>query len=68
MFCDIISQQLVGLLMAASADLLGLIRRIGDFTRGMDRVTGQAVRRLKLGQWAMVFMAFKTDRDAAVFF
>ena len=67
MLGDIVLQQLVGLVMTASADLLGLVRGVGYLQRGMNRMAGQAVRRFELSQRAVILMTFKADRNAAVF-
>jgi hypothetical protein len=67
MFCDIVTQQLVSLFMAAATDFLGLVWRIGNLKRGMDRMAGQTVRRFKLSQRAVIFMTFKAYWNASMF-
>lgn len=67
MLCDIVTQQLVSLFMAATADFLGLIWRIGNLKRGMNRMAGQTVRHFKLSQRTVILMTIKAYWDAAVF-
>ena len=68
MLCNVVPQQSVSLLVAAGTDFLGLVCGIGYLERGMDRVAGQAIRSFQGCQGAVILMALKTYRDAAVFF
>lgn len=67
MLCDIVTQQLVSLFMAAATDFLGLIWRIGNLKRGMNRMAGQTVWRFKLSQRTVIFMTFKAYWNASMF-
>jgi len=65
--CLMILQHLVSLLMTASADFFCLGNRIGDHEGCMHRMTGQAVWCFQRCHGAVVFMAFRTYRYAAMF-
>ena len=67
MLCLMILQQLVGLLMATGTDFLGLVNRVGYLERCMNGMTGQAVRGFQCCHGAVIFMAFGTYRDTAMF-
>ena len=67
MFCLVILQQLICLCMTAGTDLFALGDGVGDFQRGVDRMAGQTVRRFQCCHRAVIFMAFRTLGDTAVF-
>ena len=68
MLCNVVPQQSISLLVAAGTNFLGLVYGIGYLERRVDRVAGQAIRSFQGCQGAVILMAFKTYRDAAVFF
>jgi hypothetical protein len=68
MLCNVVPQQSISLRVAAGTDFLGLVCRIGYLERRVDRVAGQTIRSFQGCQRAVILMAFKTYRDAAVFF
>ena len=66
--CHMLLQQLICLFMTAGTDFLGLGNRIGDLQRGVHRVAGQTVRGFQYCHGAVVFVAFSTLGDTAMFF
>ena len=68
MLCLTRLQQLICIFMTAGADLLGLGKGIGDLQRGMHRMAGQTVRSVQYCHGTVVLVAFRTCRDAAMFF
>ncbi len=60
-------KQIEGLFMTTGTDLFTLGLRVGDIQRGMHRMTGQAVRGIQHYNGAVILVAFRTLRDAAVF-
>ena len=66
--CRTSLQQLICIFMTAGADLLGLGKGIGDLQRGMYRMAGQTVRGVQYCQGTVILVAFRTWRDAAMFF
>jgi hypothetical protein len=60
-------QHIVCLIMTTGAYYLILGNGIGDIERGVNRMTGQAVRGRKNCHGAVVFMALVTLRNTAMF-
>ena len=67
MFCLVLLQQPVCLVMTTGTDLLSLGNRIGYLKRGVHRMAGQAVRCFQCCQGAVIFMAFSAQGYTPVF-
>ena len=67
-FCDMILQQLICLVMTTGTDFLALGNRIGYLQRGVHRVARQTVRGCQYCHGAVIFVTFSTLGNAAMFF
>lgn len=68
MFCLMLLQQLVCLVMTPCTDLFGLGNRIGDLKRGVHWMAGQAVGCFNCCHGTVIFMAISTLGYTPVFF
>lgn len=66
--CGMRLQQLICIFMTAGADLLCLGKGIGDLQRCMHGMAGQAARGVQYCHGTVILVAFRTCRDAAMFF